>query len=282
MHDSRPSKTALFVALRRAAHQIYDEPPLVFEDPVSVLILKAVYLPALYKTYAVIRDPRQLAARAYYLARNRYAEDQLAVAAAGGVTQYVLLGAGLDTFAHRNPHPGLRVFEVDHPATQSWKRELLAHSGLPHPSSFAYAPVDFETESLPAQLLKAGHDPSLRTFFSWLGVTPYLTREALRSTVEFIATQAVGTTLVVDYCQPRAALPHLEQIAFDHISTSAAAVDEPLRLFLSPEEIGAELHAFKTLEDLGTAELNSRYFSGRKDNLRVVGSALRLLTARVL
>src|ERR1019366_6232224 len=108
---------------------------------------------------------------------------------ARGITQYVLLGAGLDTFAHRNPYPHLHVFEVDHPATQQWKRELLLDTALPSPTRHTYVPVDFERQSLATQLAAKGFDSSAPSLFAWLGVVPYLTREAFRATLTFLATQ---------------------------------------------------------------------------------------------
>src|SRR5580704_6309372 len=174
MQDARPSRTALRVALRRAAHQLYDARPLVLEDPVAVPILGKTYAEELRRTPTRSDRPFSVGLRAFLVARSRYAEDTLAHAVERGVKQYVLLGAGLDTFAHRNPHSHLRVFEVDHPATQQWKRELLETSRLPAPGNLTYAPVDFERESLPEQLLSVGFDPDVPTFFAWLGVVPYL------------------------------------------------------------------------------------------------------------
>jgi methyltransferase (TIGR00027 family) len=110
--------------------------------------------------------------RAHLVARSRYAEDALATAVNRGVRQYVLLGAGLDTFAYRNPYPGLRVFEIDHPATQQWKRGLLARNGIPIPPSLTSVPVDFEQQSLERELISAGFDRAAPAFFSWLGVVP--------------------------------------------------------------------------------------------------------------
>jgi methyltransferase (TIGR00027 family) len=267
------------VALRRAAHQLYDARPLVFDDPIAVPILTPDYLPELHKTATKLEKPFSVALRAFLVTRSRYAEDQLAAAVAKGVTQYVLLGAGLDTFAHRNPHPALRVFEVDHPATQQWKRELLAHTGLAHPLALTYVPVDFETESLPEQLLRAGHDATLPTVFAWLGVVPYLTLPAFRATVAFVAAQPPGSGLICDYSQPRAALPFFEQLAHDSLAARVALAGEPFQLFFTPSEMAAELSAFRTLEDLGSSELNTRYLDHRTDSLKLLGSAARLLAA---
>ena len=282
MEPARPSKTALRVALRRAAHQLHDR-PLVFEDPIAVPILGAEYAEELRRTPDPAPGQKQrpfsIGMRAYLVARSRYAEDNLAQAVANGATQYVLLGAGLDTFAHRNPYPNLRVFEVDHPATQAWKRNLLAQSALPHPPSLTYAPVDFECESLPEKLLAAGFDPAQKTFFAWLGVVPYLTLEAFRSTVRFIAAQPRGSRVVFDYGQPRRVLPFLEQLAHDSLAARVKLAGEPFQLWFTPSEVACELEEFCTLEDLGAYELNLRYFANRTDQLQLRGSAARMLCA---
>jgi methyltransferase (TIGR00027 family) len=144
MEAARPSQTALRVALRRAAHQLYDAQPLVLNDPIAVPILGQEYLPELHKTVTKLEKPFSAALRAFLVARSRYAEDMLAHAVLNGVTQYVLLGAGLDTFAYRNPYSDLRVFEVDHPATQRWKRRLLETSHISIPQNLTFVPVDFE------------------------------------------------------------------------------------------------------------------------------------------
>ncbi len=244
MEAATPSKTALRVAMRRAAHQIYDAPPLVLDDPIAVAILGEEYLPEVHKTATKLDKPFSVALRAFLVARSRYAEDKLAQAVANGVTQYVLLGAGLDTFAHRNPHPNLRVFEVDHPATQQWKRELLQTSAIPVPPTLTYAPVDFEHHSLAGQLELAGFNPAVPTFFAWLGVVPYLTLAAFRATLGFIAAQPSGSGVVLDYGQPRSALPFFEQLAHDSLASRVQQAGEPFQLFFTPAEIAAELTGF--------------------------------------
>src|ERR1700735_4816428 len=169
MEHAIASRTALSVALRRAAHQLHDS-PIVFNDPVAVPILGADYVERLRRTPLRPDRPFSTALRAFLVARSRYAEDHLKRAVENGVKQYVLLGAGLDTFAYRNPHPQLRVFEVDHPATQQWKRELLQRNLIAIPDSIAYTPVDFERQSLAEELGIAGFNGQAPAFFSWLGV----------------------------------------------------------------------------------------------------------------
>jgi len=221
--------------------------------------------------------------RAFLVARSRYAEDNLSRAVKDGIGQYVLLGAGLDTFGYRNPYwdlnPPLRVFEVDHPATQAWKRELLRKGGIPIPEGLTFAPVDFESQSLSAQLQAAGFDFDAPAFFAWLGVVPYLTLNAFRTTLGFVAGRPAGSGVTLDYGQPRDALPFLERLAHDALAARVERAGEPFRLFFTPENITPELSAFREIEDLGSAEINARYFSGRRDKLGMKGTAGRLLCA---
>jgi methyltransferase (TIGR00027 family) len=276
MLEAVPSRTALRVALRRAAHQLYDK-PIVFEDPIAVPILGKNHAEELRRTPR--EKPFSIALRAHLVARSRYAEENLARAVANGVKQYVLLGAGLDTFAYRNPWPQLHVFEVDHPATQRWKRELLQNSGIPIPENLTYAPVDFECESLAEQLEQAGFDPAQPTYFAWLGVVPYLTLPAFRSTVAFVAAQPPGSGVALDYGQPRSALPFLEQLAHDSLADRVKLAGEPFQLFFTPQEIATEFAAFHSIEDIGALEITARYFAHRKDDLRIRGNAGRFFSA---
>src|SRR5579859_16079 len=229
MQEAVPSRTAMRVALRRAAHQIYDT-PIVFDDPFAIRILGAEGQAELRRTPDPAPGQKQrpfsIALRAHLVARSRYAEDQLAQAVAAGVTQYVLLGAGLDTFSHRNPYPQLQVFEVDHPATQAWKRELLAESSISEPPRLSYTPVDFEHETALEKLKTVGFDPAQKTFFAWLGVVPYLSLEAFRATIAFIASSPAGSGLIFDYGQPRRVLPPNEQLAFDSLASRVALAGE--------------------------------------------------------
>jgi methyltransferase (TIGR00027 family) len=278
MEEAIPSRTALRVALRRAAHQLHDS-PVVFDDPMAVAILGTAYAEELRRTPLREDRPFSIALRAFLVARSRYAEDNLRKAVEGGVEQYVLLGAGLDTFAYRNSYARLRVFEVDHPATQQWKRELLQGNRIAIPESVTYTPVDFERQSLWAQLVDTGFNHRAPTFFAWLGVIPYLTLEAFHGTLSFISVQPPGSGVTLDYGQPRAVLPFLEQLAHDSLASRVEKAGEPFRLFFTPADIAAEFSRFHSLEDLGAAEINARYFSGRSDQLAVRGTAGRLFSA---
>jgi len=282
MEHAHPSRTALRVAMRRAAHQLFDARPLVLDDPIAVRILGS-HAEELEHTPG--RDPANkprpfsIALRAFLVARSRYAEDLLAQAVARGVAQYVLLGAGLDTFAHRNPYPRLRVFEVDHPATQQWKRELLRSGSLADPPNLAYVPVDFERQPLADRLHAAGFDATAPSLFAWLGVVPYLTLDAFRATLRFIAAQPPGSGVVFDYAQPRSALPWREQLAFDSLAARVHLAGEAFQLFFTPTKVASELAAFYDLEDLGSPEINERYFAARSDGLMLMGTAGRMVSA---
>ena len=278
MDAAKPSRTAWGVAFRRACHQLHDAPPLVLDDPIAVRLLGAETLPELQAAKRDLNDPGNLILRAWLVARSRYAEEKLAEAVAQGVRQYVLLGAGLDTFAYRNPHPDLRVFEVDHPATQAWKQRLVAAAELPPQPNLTYVPVNFEAETLPQRLAEAGYDPEAPSFFAWLGVVPYLTLAAFRATISTIATGSPGSGIVFDYSQPRHVLSLREKMARDLFAARVARAGEPFQLFFTPQDVARELSAFFNLEDLGAPELNALYFDTRCDKLRLHGQSGRLVS----
>lgn len=247
----------------------------------AIPILGETYAELLRRTPLRKDRPYSVALRAFLVARSQYAEENLKLSIEGGVRQYVLLGAGLDTFAYRNPYDHLRVFEVDHPATQEWKRELLRRSSIAIPESLTFTPVDFETQSLASVLAETGFDSTAPAFFAWLGVVPYLTLESFRTTVEFIAGRSPGTGVVLDYIKPRSVLTPLEQLARDSQASRVEKAGEPFRLFFTPEEMAAELSWFRSIEDLGCDEINARYFSGRTDQLKLLGNAGRFVSARI-
>jgi methyltransferase (TIGR00027 family) len=280
MQEDRPSKTAFRVALRRAAHQVLDDPK-VFEDPLALAIVGAEAEALRSDANGQSRASRVL--RAFIAVRSRYAEDGLAAAFAGGTRQYVVLGAGLDTFAYRNPFPRLRVFEVDHPATQGWKRHLLEAAGIAVPGSMTFAPVDFETQTLAEGLARAGFQSGRKAFFSWLGVVPYLTRSAVMETLGLVASLSTGNEIVYDYGVPPESLDPVRRSAFDALAARVAAAGEPFQTFFDPAALRRDLQqmGFGYSEDLGTDEINARYFSGRSDGLRVGGGIGRLMKAQV-
>ncbi len=282
MQSFGPSRTALRVAMRRAAHQLLDNPR-VLDDPIAVPILDPESRAKLTHEPSFMPEITAKFMRAFMVARSRFAEDELARATARGAAQYVVLGAGLDTFAYRNPYPAsaLRVFEVDHPATQAWKRERLASAGIPLPASLTFAPIDFEHGTLAEGLCAGGFDSGKITFFSWLGVIMYLTYEAAMSTLQFIASTPPGGGVVFDYALSRESLSFFQKLALDRLMRRVEAAGEPFRLFFAPGQLARELHSlgFTAVEDLGVDEINARYFAGRADGLRVGGGLGRLISA---
>ncbi len=282
MQESRPSRTALRVAMRRAAHQLFDRPP-VFEDPIAIPILGPKAAQRVQTEGFGHRLSQGI--RAFMAVRSRYAEDQLARAVSRGARQYVILGAGLDTFAYRNPHTemGLRVFEVDYPATQEWKRERLAEAGVTIPGSVTFAPIDFEHQTLPEGLRQAGFDSGQPAFFSWLGVTMYLVRETVIGTFRFIASCSPGGGVAFDYGVPRESLGWMEKMAHDALARRVESSGEPFVTFFTPQELRAELEGigFHAIQDMGPEELNAVYFQARADGLRIRGRLGRLMSAEV-
>jgi methyltransferase (TIGR00027 family) len=284
MEESRPSRTAFRVATRRAAHQVLDR-PLVFEDPLALRIVGPEIASALESNPADLNSRVSRAFRAFFVARARYAEDQLAQAVENGIRQFVVLGAGLDTFGYRNPYAalGLCVFEVDHPATQAWKRQCLEQAGIEIPDSLTFAPVDFEHQTLDSGLRHAGLDFTKAAFFSWLGVTPYLTKQAFRSTVKVIATLPGGTGVAFDYGMDPKLLNLRERLGLKILANRVASVNEPFRLFFAPDELANELRiaGFQRTEDLGSREINARYFADRTDDLKLISNAGHLASGWV-
>ena len=271
MQTGRASKTALRVAIRRAAHQLIDQPR-VLEDPIAVKLLGSGFPRDMERAmHKVARD-----FRAFMAARSRYVEDRLAEAVANGVTQYVVLGAGLDTFAYRNPFPSLRVFEVDFPATQEWKRGMLQEAGIALPANLTFVPLDFEHKALAAGLAEAGFDDRKAAFFGWLGVVPYLTLDAFRATLSAVAALPVGTAVGFDYALAPETLSKPGRTAFDALAGRVAAAGEPFQLFFTPKTMETELlrAGFRRFEQVGSDELNELYFKERADGLKL--SAVKL------
>ena len=199
MEHGGPSRTAWGAAGHRAAHQVLEDGR-IFRDPLALRILGDDADGVVDNARAT---PRRTPMRIFIAVRHRVAEDALARHVADGTRQVVVLGAGLDTFAYRNPFAdnGVRVFEVDHPATQEWKRDTLARTGIPIPDAVTYAPVDFETDDLATRMAASGVDLAAPTFFLWLGVVPYLTREAVDATLRVVAA-VPGAGAAFDYPNP--------------------------------------------------------------------------------
>ena len=282
MQEAQPSRTALRVAMRRGAHQVIDAEPLIFPDPFALRVLDQATVEEIKRTPEAGRQPYSAAMRSWIIVRARVAEDTLHQAVAtSGATQYLVLGAGLDTFALRNPYPHLRVFEVDFPATQAWKRERLRSGGLSLPHTATLVPIDFETHSLRHELDNAGFCFSEPTVTAWLGVSTYLTASAFAGTCALLGSMLPGSSVVFDYSQPREVLPPREQQMHDSLSSRVAQAGEPFQLFFTPETLESELarHRLAVNQDWSGADLNERFFVARKDGLGLRGSGARLCRA---
>ncbi len=288
MDENRASITALVTACCRAYHATHDSPK-IFDDFLADRMFSDEERATLGRNLAGLlkvvnperaaTEPDQAAALACVmqthtgpitLSRTRYAEDSLANAIEQGVRQYVILGAGLDTFAFRRPDlmDRLRVCEVDHPATQALKHERLAMLGEPYPPQLHFIPINFETEPLTAVLRPPAYDPRALGFFSWLGVTYYLTREAIRTTLREVATSApAGSTLVFDYIDAEAFNAEKAARRSQVMQAIARRVGEPMQTGFDPPTLATDLRraGFRLEEDLAPSEIEARYFRGRTD-----------------
>lgn len=279
LQAGRPSLTALQVAVLRAAHQLLDD-PLVLDDPLALPILGAEREAAVRQDPFQYNEPIPRSLRASLAVRSRLAEDELARAVQRGVVQYVVLGAGLDTFAYRNPHPGLIVYEVDHPATQAWKRTMLRNASIAVPDNMRFVPVDFACSTMTDGLRDAGFHADRPAFFSWLGVTMYLDSDAVLSTLREVAALPPGSGIVFDYRLLPSLLNPLETMVLGQMAARVAERGEPWKSAFDPAQLADTLRGigFTTLDDLGAEDLNRRYMAKRKDGLRKGGGA-RLMCA---
>ena len=268
-----PSQTALTAAAARAAHLIVDQPPHIFADGLAVALLgeQAEEFISYHRAHG---DHLVLsAARAQVTCRSRYTEDHLADAARRGITQYVILGAGLDSFAYRGERAAqVRVFEVNHPATQEWKREQIAKAGLPVPDGTAFVPTDFEHDSLAGRLRAAGFDASRPALVSWLGVTIYLTQPAIGRTLAEISAFAPGTELIVNYMLPPGLRDAAGDSYADQVGAVAAQRGEPWLTCLAPDQMSAQLatHGFGLIEQVSQRDSISARLWDRSDNLHPI------------
>jgi methyltransferase (TIGR00027 family) len=256
--------------MHRAIHQLFDQ-PLVFDDPLAPRIIGVEAERALRAKVGT--PPPGPGARSWVVTRARYAEDRLSDALRRGVEQYVVIGAGLDTYAYRHGHPRLRVFEVDHPATQGWKRARLTEVGIAVPDRVAFVPIDFEHETL-GVLAQAGLDFGAPAFLSWLGTTMYLRPETVLGALRDSSRRfAEGSEIVFDYIGPLDALPPERRAAFRQMAAEAAAYGEPYRSWFEPVALckAAASLCFSRVEDVGGPALNARYLSGRRDGLTLQG-----------
>ena len=286
--QARPSHTALLCGIARARHQVLDGGE-IFQDPLAFDILgpaQAAQVRAALAANAPKHRSKDAgsfsqAMRGALVVRSRIAEDTLREAVAGGATQYVLLGAGLDTFALRNQWPrGLqRVFEVDHPATQAWKRDLASQAGLAMPPGAAHVPVDFERQDFLEQLAAHGFDAAEPTVFAWLGVTMYLPLAAVEATLARIGARAApGSVLVFDYVRTPAPAQWGRKLGLALMGRRFRRMGEPWRCTLRDAELHAMLaaHGFEPAEIITPDRIRDTLLAHRPTTLwqRALGGLL--------
>jgi methyltransferase (TIGR00027 family) len=275
----QPSLTALTAAAARAAHLIVDTEPVIFADTLAEAMLgeRAEEFIAYHRTHRT--HPVLVGARAQVTCRSRYAEDSLARGIGRGIGQYVLLGAGLDSFAYRSPQAGrVRVFEVDHPATQEYKRRVagaawdvegMAGGVGAAPDGVTFVPVDFARDSLADALGRGGFDAARPAFVSWLGVTMYLDASAIEATVSVLGGFAPGSEVVVDYMLPAGLRDAAGQAYADLVGQVAAEQGEPWLSVFAPEAMAALLarHGFGPARDIGQRDMIPAAAWNRSDAL---------------
>jgi methyltransferase (TIGR00027 family) len=269
-HTAVPDRTAERVALWRAMHVQIDPPPHVLEDELGLRLLAP---DEAWRQRPDMHPQGTRGYRASIVARARFIEDLVCEQAGRGLTQYVILGAGLDTFAQRRPQvaSALEVFEVDRPGPQEWKRRRLIELGLGISERLRLVPVDFESEaSWRERLVEAGFALDRAAVVASTGVSMYLTREAVSATLRQIALLAPGSTLAMTFVLPLELLDPQEREQHRAVYEAARAAGTPfLSLFTPPEMLALAREAgFSEARHVSTADLAQRYFAGRSDGLR--------------
>jgi methyltransferase (TIGR00027 family) len=282
MHEppAIPDDTAVRVALWRALHVEVDSPPHVIEDEVGLRLVSPDDGWRARPDMSAFTRPF----RASIVARARFIEDLVAEQSARGVRQYVILGAGLDTFAQRRPELASRliVFEVDRPAPQAWKRQRLLDLGLGVPSFLRFVPVDFEAgDAWWERLVASGFDAHRPAVVASTGVSMYLTREAIAGTLRQIAALASGSTLAMSFMLPIEMVDPEVRPGIERAIVGARANGTPFISFFTPEEMLALAKdaGFREVQHVSAATLAERYFAGRKDGLRPPNNSEELLVA---
>jgi methyltransferase (TIGR00027 family) len=265
---SAPDSTAVRTALWRALHVELDAPPHVLDDTIG---LRLADPHPDWRSRGDMHPDGTRAFRASIVARARYLDDLVVDRAAAGVGQYVILGAGLDTFAQRHPDVPVRIFEVDQPGTQDWKRRRLTEIGYPPGDNLQFVPVDFEHgEAFPDALRANGFDVNRPTVVSSMGVTMYLTKEATETTLRQVAAMAGSSALVMTFMLPLDLTDAAERPMQESVEAAAAESGTPFISHYSPAEMVEICRAagFSKAENVSPTDLTQRYFRGRADGLR--------------
>jgi methyltransferase (TIGR00027 family) len=272
----------MLTAAARAMHR-EEPPPLILDDGLALQFAGEWGADFLERTRKHLSRDGILSFSRWVCARARFTEDLVEESMREGTGQYVILGAGLDSFAYRRPDLAdrLSIFEVDHPASQAWKRSRLTELGIAIPPNLVFAPVDFETQTLESGLQTAGFDFASPAVFGWLGVTMYLTLDAIRATLVAIASCAPGTRIALTYNQPPA---NLDDFSRELVTTLAGLIGEEGEPFISvftPDEIEDLMRSlsYVSIEHFGGDDAVRAYLSGRKD-VRIA-NAQRILSATV-
>lgn len=296
MKEGQPSFTAIGSAMMRAGHVLFDGTPKILQDDLALGLSGFENEAALARALGELHHNEEQRStpefaqflfrslRAIMAVRNRYAEDELRSARQRSVTQYVLLGAGLDSFAYsRQDWPeGLHVFEIDYPSSQQWKRTRLRELQVGLPTNLTFVPIDFEHQTLREALAVGGYRMEAPAFFSWLGVTQYLTPAVTLGTLQEIASFAPGSEIVFEYTVPVEQLEGAERQYVRWCQTLAAERGEPWLGFFDPIQLVTHLRGlgFTEVTELSPAEINARYFMNRSDGLQTP-QAHHLMKARV-
>lgn len=281
----RASLTAVGAALFRAAHLVLDDDPKVFDDQFAPQFSGAGGEVSLYDHASTVLakftarlgpevGPKVFRyLRALMVMRSRYAEDEFSSAMERGLTRYVILGAGLDSFAYRRRDlaASVQVFEVDHPATQKWKQQRLLELGVHQPSNLIFLPLDLNEQTLLNGFRAGGYPLQKPAFLSWLGVTQYLAEDAVFRILQQVASLAPGTEIVFTYIVPQGTLDDENQRLFTIFAQSTARRGEPWLTFFETAKLTRRLQelGFAQIKNVSTEEANARYFAGRSDALRV-------------
>jgi methyltransferase (TIGR00027 family) len=258
MKPNEPSRTALIIARQRAAHQVLDHGSILY-DPFATKIL---HQDETDRRQFANEHPLASIGRLFTAARSRIAEDAASRAVERGIRQIVILGAGLDTFALRNPHgpQQIRIYELDHPATQAWKRQRLAEAQIALPSWLILVPVDFERDDVAEKLVAASFQQKSPAFFTWLGVLPYLTRDAIDRILDYISS-IPNSEVVFDYLEPPEAFSEeLRQVETERTEQLKKIGERSVSRF-EPAGIAAILrsHGFCAIEDINFQEIATRF-----------------------
>jgi len=258
MKSNEPSRTALMIARQRAVHQVLDHGS-ILHDPFAMRILREDEKEVLQFANA---HPLASIGRLITTARSRIAEDALSRAVERGTRQVVILGAGLDTFALRNPHGErqIRIYEVDHPTTQAWKRQRLDEAQIALPPWLILVPVDFERDNVGEKLVAAGFQQNSPAFFTWLGVVPYLTQDAIGRTLDYMSS-IQNSEVVFDYMEPPEAFSEeLKQLEKER-TEQLEKIGERSTSRFEPAGIAGILrsHGFCAIEDISFREIASRF-----------------------